>query len=185
MQARSNAPFTGVILAGGVSRRMGQDKAGLRLGPDSMLGHMRNLLLKGGASGVVVLGRTDIDGGIADRTPHDGPAPALFDYLAAQAKGSRHLVVPVDMPALTPRHISTLAHENRWTSYHGYPLPLLAIAGSLPPRPPRRIRDFLSFCRAETLAVSKTEHRCFTNINTPADLSRMGGMPAACGQNRP
>jgi len=163
--------FTGVVLAGGVSRRMGQDKALLNIGTDTMLEHTINLLQLAGASKIVVLGRGNGPNGVPDKHPHQGPTVALVDFLTSQPRGSRHLVVPVDMPGLSVKILSNLAHQSRWAYFKGYPLPCMAIADLAPSQFSKKIRGLHIEARAKILPVPSPTHHCFTNINTPRDYS--------------
>ncbi len=163
--------FTGVVLAGGASRRMGQDKALLNTGAGTMLDHMIKLLRLVGASKIVVLGRGVGPGTLADVHPHQGPAVALQDFLTTQPKGSRHLVVPVDMPSLSVKLLSDLACQSRWTHFKDYPLPCMAIANLAPSQFSRKIRGLHLKNNATLLPVPPSTHHCFSNINTPRDYN--------------
>ena len=168
--------FTGVVLAGGVSRRMGQDKALLTTGAGTMLDHMTKLLRLVGASKIIVLGRgADVLGrgaeavSIPDKTPHEGPAVALLNYLDVQPNGSKHLILPVDMPALTVELLTILAHQSGWAYFENHPLPCMAIASLASGQFSRRIKDIHLNTDATALCVPSSTHHCFANINTPRD----------------
>lgn len=162
--------FTGVILAGGASRRMGRDKALLCIGGLTMLEHMRLLLRLAGASRVVVLGRNDVEDAIPDARPLQGPAIAVQDYLMAQPLGSRHLVVPVDMPGLTVDLLSKLARQTKWAHFRHFQLPFLAVADGMPSTHCMRIGELL--VEKSAAAITATDHpaKSFTNVNEPGDL---------------
>ncbi len=172
--------FTGVVLAGGASRRMGQDKALLNVGAGTMLDHTIKLLRLAGASKTIVLGRVGGPDAISDKHPHQGPAVALIDFLATQPNGSRHLVVPVDMPGLSVKILSVLAHQPRWAHFESYPLPFMAIANLAPSQFSRKIRDLLVRVKAKPLPVPSSAHHCFTNINTPRDYSEYRDRQQSC-----
>ncbi len=163
--------FTGVVLAGGASRRMGQDKANLNIGTNTLLDHTIKLLQQVGASKIVILGRGDGPNAVADKHPHQGPAVALVDFLTGQPKDSRHLVVPVDMPGLSVKILSVLARQSRWAYFANYPLPCMAIANLSPSQFSRKVRDLHLKINATLLPVPASTHHCFTNINTPRDYS--------------
>lgn len=163
--------FTGVILAGGASRRMGQDKAFLQYDGRSFLNRMRQLLKSVGADRIVVLGRTDVPGGVEDKHPLSGPVTALTDYLATKPFGSRHLVVPVDMPGLNSICLQHLSRETSWAFFEDYMLPLLAIADG-EYCTPDRIRDLLALKMAKPLPVTTGMQPSLVNLNTPAELVR-------------
>lgn len=166
--------FNGVVLAGGASRRMGQDKALIQCGKITMLQHMQQLLVSAGAAAVVVLGRADMEGGVLDKSPFSGPAKALADYLSTQPINSRHLVVPVDMPGLQSKWLQLLAGKDQWAHFEDHMLPLFAIAGPKQ-EAPRRIRDLLEINNAAQLPISMFDHQSLSNLNTPADIDRWRG----------
>lgn len=106
--------WSGVILAGGRSTRMGHDKAGLIWRGQPLLARMSELLAVAGAAQIWVCGRdADMMNGsvyrsmygargvaLADDPPGLGPLGGLAT-LARQAPDGELLVVPVDMPCLT------------------------------------------------------------------------------------
>ena len=92
------APTTstnGFILAGGQSRRMGQDKAALKWGETSLLEHMVQLLSTVTTS-VRIVGRGDLP----DRIPGKGPIGGILTGLESTDK-TVNLFVAVDLPLLT------------------------------------------------------------------------------------
>lgn len=116
----------GVVLAGGRSSRMGQDKAGLVWGGKTFLEHQASLLQDVGCDAVVVAGRDDSRWlSLPDERPFGGPVAALAHVLNklagmfAVAPG-KIVVVPVDMPLVGYEHVITLV---------GHPAPLVAFAG--------------------------------------------------------
>ncbi|WP_417458979.1 molybdenum cofactor guanylyltransferase [Kordiimonas sp.] len=160
----------GVILAGGASRRMGHDKATLPWGNSTLLDHMRALLFKAGVDRVVILGKPDVEDGVADETPFAGPVPALLSYLRAAGAGQRHVVVPIDMPYLSPALLAPLASVTHWTRYDGYVFPFTAIGGEIVSGSGPRLRDLLSANKATLLTVPAFADRAFRNLNHLGDL---------------
>lgn len=160
----------GVILAGGASRRMGQDKATIDLNGATFLTQAISLLETVGAASIVVLGRPDLPHGVPDRAPLSGPATALVDYLSTMPDGSRHLVLPVDMPALSTAALSRLLMQQDWACFEGHMLPMLAIGGDKPEPTPRRLRDLLNMKKASCLSIRQADRHGFVNLNTPDEL---------------
>ena len=115
-----NDRITTLILAGGRSSRMGQDKAGLLLGEKSVLEHILENALK--VSGHVVVMRapdqpplsiqSDLSDRIKigfDRVEGEGPLQGIADsliHLPAQAE--RVFVLTCDLPFLSNRWIEAL-----------------------------------------------------------------------------
>ncbi|MBB6049565.1 NTP transferase domain-containing protein [Armatimonas rosea] len=91
-----------VILAGGKSRRMGADKALLKLGDETLLTRTIRLLQESGHTRITIVGReADLQNVhfLPDSLPDAGPLAALATALA-QAEGPL-LVVPCDLPLLS------------------------------------------------------------------------------------
>lgn len=120
-------PIFGAVLAGGASRRMGRDKAGLMLGGRSLLDRARDLLSDAGAARVLTLGR-DAPNGLPDPAPGGGPAQAVIGAAAwaREAGAARLLVLPVDMPGLTAPDLTDLlgACAGGLARFEAHPLPL-------------------------------------------------------------
>ena len=67
--------IVGLILAGGLSSRMGEDKALLRVGNETMLQRTARVLREAGADFVAMSGSRT--GGIPDRWRHAGPVGGI------------------------------------------------------------------------------------------------------------
>ena len=93
----------GVVLAGGKSRRMGQDKANLLWRQQPLLSYMTQLLVRAGVDRVVVSRNPDL----ADRFPGAGPLAGI-DAVCHAFPLQRLLIVPVDMPLLSVDSLFTL-----------------------------------------------------------------------------
>lgn len=120
------ADFTGVVLAGGRSSRMGRDKATLPWGGATLLERMVDQLRQAGAGRVIVSGRPEFAGGVADDAPGRGPVAGLASCLRHCGDGLL-VVVPVDLPLLGVGRIHALldAVERGAAAGHldGHPLP--------------------------------------------------------------
>lgn len=96
-----------ILLAGGQSSRMGTDKALLPVGSQTLLEHMQALLMQSGIDDVIVSRNDAQCGHVADIYPGKGPLSGIHAGLIA-CRYHRVLVVPVDMPLLTPAMLQTL-----------------------------------------------------------------------------
>jgi molybdenum cofactor guanylyltransferase len=104
--------FYAAVLAGGKSSRMGRDKTALELGGRSLLERAIALLDESGAELVLVAGGKHRDA-VPDLTPHCGPPGAVYALLEHikhnyGLDGSPLLLIPVDMPLLTPSTLRRL-----------------------------------------------------------------------------
>lgn len=126
----------GLVLAGGRSSRMGQDKARLSWQGQPLYRHMIALLNKAGVDHVLLSGS-----GFASELPasNSGPTVTCLDDLiggrgplggihsafAQLNDNDRLLVVPVDMPLLPIEAISILARQEQTCSFTQFNLPVL------------------------------------------------------------
>ena len=163
----------GLILNGGRSSRMGQDKATLSLHGETLLQRTQRMLALAGAAEVRVSGPDDIP----DTTPGQGPLGALASALAALGDVDL-LVVPVDMPLLSANDLRLLSAGARTPKRAaGSPLPAYFPAGSLSldtlqnllaepearDRSLRALHDILFTHEVRLPALS------LKNVNTPED----------------
>lgn len=119
----------GIVLAGGLSSRMGQDKALLPRGEKSMLDHSKQLLTNSGCQHVVISGDQH---GIADVIKQAGPIGGIYSVLASLKQQGKHyqsaLILPVDLPLLTTEILAKLKQVGELSakavSYHQHALPL-------------------------------------------------------------
>ena len=195
------APLSAAILVGGLSRRMGTDKALLTLGgsggagPLTSVAHLigvvatccDDVMLVGGeperfASLDLAVRR------VPDAVADSGPLGGILGALEA----SRHnacLVVACDMPFVTPEVVHAMAGAPRDYSVLAFPgeddpEPLLAIyaVGCIGPLRASlaagelQARRFLARVGAQPLAAEivarvDPDHRAVTNVNTPEDLA--------------
>ncbi len=98
--------FYAAVLAGGKSSRMGQDKARLVLGGQTLLERSVALLQSAGAELVLIGGGDKASHSVPDLLPHCGPPGGLYSLLDHikhnyGLDGSPLLLIPVDMPLLT------------------------------------------------------------------------------------
>jgi len=174
----------GFVLTGGMSRRMGSDKAGLDWGGRTLAGHMRSIVAEV-ADPVSLVG----PGGLADRQPGAGPVEGIRTALAATRSAS-NIVVAVDLPFITPDWLDfLLARLAAGSRVAGVEIdgrvPLcLAIgrevyteAEAYRNRDNRSLRGFLEIVGAHiideaTFADAGFDTRMFRNLNTPEDYAR-------------
>jgi len=121
-----------VILAGGLSTRMGRNKVLLPYKDHTLLDHMVKLLAKSGFDPVLISG--DIEGyvSIADQICEKGPVGgihAVVSKVSMVLSPRAWLFVPVDMPLLNEKMLKRLAmckcaYKSDGAVFHDRPLPL-------------------------------------------------------------
>lgn len=115
----------GVVLAGGLSSRMGRDKAMLDWHGRPLIEHQIAVLEAAGVDAVRVSGNRPAYQGIADPVAQAGPLGGIAGIAAACAD-TELLIVPVDMPRLQPSLLQRLLAANSTGSTHfaGHVLPM-------------------------------------------------------------
>lgn len=195
-ELRRDETATGIVLAGGKSTRLGQDKALLQMDGGLPLVALVVERLRPLVGDVVVVADDGARLGrlpariVPDVFPGAGPLGGIYSGLAASER-ERALVVACDMPFLCPRLLSYLLGVSggydvvlpRWADGHLEPLHAVysqtcreAFRRQLGARRFSAI-GYLDQVRvryvdeAEMRKVDR-ELRSFFNVNTPADLSR-------------
>lgn len=185
--------LTGVVLAGGQSRRMGRDKAFLDFEGAPLVRRQAALLAAAGCSEILISGRADVDYGVAgarlvlDPAAGQGPLGGLVAALRAMGR-ERLVVLAVDLPRMTvdflqravaagDASVSIVPHGQ-----HGYEPLAACYARSL--RSPAEAalaggRLSLQMLMAEAeasglvkrLPLSPGDERVFENWNSPEDVA--------------
>lgn len=179
--------LSGIILAGGHSRRMGQNKADLRLNGKTLLEHQIQKLQDLGIEDILLSGAAcpHISGTrvIPDELPDRGPLGGLHACLRA-ATTSSCLVLSVDVPLVPTSALAHLCrrHEKGITvlSHHGKQEPLIGVYD-------RDVADCIALLIAEDGAPVRALGRniqwdtfeylgpeeLLMNCNTPEEFSRI------------
>ncbi len=170
-------PLEICILAGGQSVRMGRDKARLRLGRRTLLGHARATALSLGLPARVI--RRDL-------VPRCGPLGGIFTALTTTRAGAV-LFLSCDMPFVTPALLRRVIRAGRLketqpqavftASREGAGFPFL-IRREAQPRVEKQIqRGRFSLqalahgLRAKRLRLARTAVAQLANLNTAAELA--------------
>lgn len=168
----ADRPLSGILLVGGSSRRFGSPKALAELEGESLAARAWRLL-GGVCEERLAVGRCE---GLPFPTLADertGPVAAI----AAGLRRATHdvaVVVPVDMPLLTPEALGLLAGACREAAVaQAGPLPCAVARRTLPAfeTGERRLRTVLAGLDTARIEL---EERLLLNVNTPADLVRPG-----------
>lgn len=169
----------GLVLAGGKSTRMGENKALLEYKGKSWLQTTAELLARAGVSDIFINGFTLQGYQTVDEVyPDLGPLSGIYAGLCATMRPL--LIVPVDMPTLPVsqlQEILSLAHRFECVYFSDSPLPCFLSNNE---RIRERVRDVLTddklskslFSTWKTLSSKHiaTDHP-LQNFNTPEDLT--------------
>lgn len=185
----------GVVLAGGKSSRMGQDKADLQLAGESLLARARRTLLNAGCHRVVLSGQartTWHDPVVTDRLPDTGPVGGIISTL--QWLSEQHtspvsaLFIPVDTPLLSSALLRTLLNQgvhNDGCRISDSPLPLilnttdavLAQCTHMLPELTRgkscSIRQFIQPLALSEIRLNESIKPLLVNVNTPTEWENL------------
>ncbi len=166
--------IAGVVLAGGKSSRMGQNKALLDYNGRPLLDHMISVLEQTELDDIYVSG--DIKGYrcIPDNAPHEGPARAICDVLKELGQYDGVLFVPVDMPLLNAAMLRFLLKQKNGGYFTNFPLPAF-IKKPFQKTPSQSVKEILLMTKAQAVALPSEFECCMKNTNTPeewAEVSR-------------
>ncbi len=187
---KSSGPLFGLVLAGGESRRMGQDKARLRRGEQSQLAYIVSIV-EPMVDRVFVSTRADQQSEtersrfdqIVDRYQDMGPVAGILSAMDEYPEVD-WLVVACDLPNIDASTVSHLLEHRSpdqpfsayRSSHDGLPEPLCAVyaAGSAD-----IVRGFVAegihcprkmLIRSDTLLLEQPVPHSLHNVNTPEDL---------------
>ncbi len=181
-----------VILAGGESQRMGRDKAWLEWGGQTLISRGITTVRALGITEIFVSGRAGVDYSserlpvLLDQEPGGGPLGGIAAALAV-VTSPLLLVLPVDLPKMSPEFLRRLAGKcgedfGAVPTLNGGLEPLVAV---YPQRSEVIVRDCLAhnirsaraFAEAclradlvRRVEVSEGDAGCFENWNSPSDL---------------
>lgn len=188
-----NSDITGVILAGGQSRRMGFNKADAEMHGESMLIRMVDKLKEVTSNIVVSIGKTKYSNipllQIPDEYPNCGPLGGIYSVLKA-SNTTLNLVVSCDIPLVSIsllEHIVGIAAESNalvtvpvddtgqlqmmCAVYHKDVLPILKQQIDAQVFKMKKILDLVS---VEYVNISRVhplyDENAFMNVNSPINL---------------
>jgi molybdopterin-guanine dinucleotide biosynthesis protein A len=114
---------TGVILAGGQSKRMGCDKAELIFQGKPLIEHTKNLFNQSNIQQTFISGEL----GIPDKFPNKGPIGGILSCLLQLKSFDAVLFLPVDMPLINKDIINQMLSQpfTNLLYYKNYHLPII------------------------------------------------------------
>jgi molybdopterin-guanine dinucleotide biosynthesis protein A len=164
---------SGIVLAGGQSRRMGRDKALLEYGGSTLLQHQVETLAQV-CDHVVVSGDYPDYDCLHDSRPSMGPLSGMHSA-ARQFSTSSLLFLPVDMPAMTPLELRKLMAFDGPCHFDGQPMPCYFSDASKVMMAIERIwrssevknAVITLHCALGSFAIRTADDSAFRNINSP------------------
>ncbi|MDH5667392.1 MAG: molybdenum cofactor guanylyltransferase [Nitrospira sp.] len=199
---------TGILLAGGRSRRMGQDKRFLSVGEESLLNRSQRVLRSVFSRVYIVIAQDseNLDAEVPvlrDIVPGCGSLGGLFTGLK-NSETSHVFLASCDMPFLSPKVIQFLVtqkesvdivivrnDEGLQSTHALYSRKCLPIIADMIHRGRLRIRDLMNHPDLCVRVIEGKEiesieplSQSFMNVNTPADLERAQGQTITGGPCR-
>ena len=185
--------FTGCLLAGGKSTRMGRDKAGVDFHGEPLWRRQMRTLQSAGSDEILISGRPDAcywECGfrvITDELPGAGPLGGVASLLDAAAN-PLVMVLAIDMPFMTSPYLRCLLEKCSGNSgavprhrdfFEGlvaiYPKTARTLAREILRGDDRSMQHFVRECESaglvETVDVGKDEEALFRSLNSAADLA--------------
>lgn len=183
--------FSGAVLAGGRSTRMGTDKAFLRIGHEVLIERQLRCLRESGAAELLLSGRRSADYSqfqtkvVYDEEPDAGPLAGLAAVLDAAANPFV-LVLAVDMPTMTPAMLAKIL-ARCWENSGCVPIQgarIEPLAAAYPKRSLELAKSRLANgeysmhgfvnqaiieCLLRPLPIEPEDRQCFINWNEPSE----------------
>ena len=185
--------IAGVILCGGRSSRMGQDKAKLLWQGKTWLQHMADLLREAGVDDVIVSGDYPGFETVIDPIPGKGPTMGVIaSILALSERFDQMICAPVDMPLMPALILKTLIEgKGDGRFYEDHPLPfaleltdqvrICALQALDDIRQGRNysIRRFFRPFDMMIMPMAPASFPFFQNLNSPEDIEKVCATPTA------
>lgn len=182
--------ITVVILTGGKSSRMGQNKALLELRGMRLVDYVAGIVQKAGINNIYISGEIEGYQNIPDLFPGNGPIGGIYssiEYL--HNKHNKLLFLPVDMPLLSADFISFMVagidkHEAFY--FRENPLPCVLritenvlqqtqqLRGGFEGKETCSVNKYLSSIDAYSIPIPDKYISNLTNTNTPEEWQEAG-----------
>ena len=164
--------IAGVVLAGGRSSRMGQNKALLDYQGKPLIEHMMEILKRSGIKKVFISGDVDGYDCFSDPVPFTGPAEAIKSIIKRLSGYTGYLFVPVDMPLLKPEMLHLLLQQKEGGYFIDWPLPAF-ITPPYPESEKKSVQGLLDDCGIYPVALPDLLSSSMKNANTPQDWAEV------------
>ena len=171
-----------VIMVGGKSSRMGQDKASLPYKGKRLVDVVTEVVREAGIENIYVSGTIDGYTSLPDLLLERGPMGGICSSAVRLHKCyARVLFIPVDMPHLCAELLRLLLAEQEACHFENHPLPcqlrlerktmrqLDAAAQTLARKQKLSVKSFLADLGATAIPLPKHLQKALTNMNTPEE----------------
>lgn len=170
--AKAQQSIAGVVLAGGRSSRMGQNKAMLDYRGQPLVAHMIALLQQIGIAQPLISGTVQGYDGLPDHTPFQGPGIAMANIMTTNPAPAGYLFVPVDMPLLNAELLQRLLLQPGGSYYRDYPLPAYFVPPYRPSHAPS-VRELLALYAIKPIALPDGAAGFMRNFNTQQEWQEL------------
>jgi len=182
--------ITGIILAGGKSSRMGQDKAFLKLNGKTFIEHSIEAIKPLVYEIIIVSDNADCEmfnlKCVNDVIKNSGPLAGIYSGLI-NSKTDYNLVLSCDIPLITADVLKQLIIDDepdidiKQIVSNGKPMPLIALYKKrcetlffkLLQNDERRLHVALNQCKVKNIEMNPENELSTTNINTPEELKKI------------
>lgn len=164
--------IAGVVLAGGRSSRMGQNKALLDYQGEPLIRHMMEILKTTGIKEIFISGDVDGYDCLSDQEPFTGPAEAIKSIIKRLSGYAGFLFVPVDMPLLKPDMLHLLLQQKEGGYFIDWPLPAF-ITPPYPESEKKSVQGLLDDYGIYPVALPEHFSSSMKNANTPQDWAEV------------
>ncbi len=179
----------GIILVGGRSSRMGQDKASLPWKNFRLADHIANILRESGIKDIFASGEIEGYQSIPDMLSEKGPVGGICSSIMEcySRQFSNALIVPVDMPFFSAEAVRTLIGDSSDVDarhFEKHPLPVFIkineeilkycrmINKELKNDQDMSVKSFLKNLSTESVKIPTNLTTHLTNTNTPEEWKK-------------
>jgi len=175
---RPKSSLGAIILAGGASRRMGEDKALQMWGERRAIDHVAALARSVGARPVITAGGGDYGlPRVSEPVPESGPVAGVLAGVAGlSGAAERVLILAVDAPTIRAADLQPLLDaEGPGAAYAGLPLPMVLHLVAMPAdaRDDWPLKRLVDRAGLRQLPLGRASAARIRGANTPAERARL------------
>lgn len=161
--------IAGVVLAGGRSSRMKENKALLKYKGKTFLENAIQSLKQSNIANIYVSGNYENYNCIKDQKNFEGPAIAMHDIIKTLPY-NKFLFLAVDMPLITSNVLNYLLEHKNGAFFKNNYLPVFINTLNKELQKTIKVQDFLAQFKLNELELPKEFSKNIINLNTPQQL---------------